>query len=239
MGTNQVSNYSLSPPLSLSVSLSLFRYVVVVFVLANCSKMGFMKVKAPNSHNRKRLAVESRRHASRDDSHMFIIKLPPNLHYYNSPNGVQQPQQQQLHQMINGVNDNAQKIASFLATEAKVTAAKTTQQAVQQTEATAATEASALKTNGKKVNGIPLGYTKTSNSNSNSDCSISCPAWSGFAWLDLAWSGLFWPRLDWPADDKHRARMCTKQIAKRKQAKRSDWAGRSLNTLAECGISVI
>ncbi|EDX14679.1 GD21347 [Drosophila simulans] len=46
------------------------------------SQMGFMKVKAPNSHNRKRLAVESRRHSSRDDSHMFIIKLPPNMHYY-------------------------------------------------------------------------------------------------------------------------------------------------------------
>ena len=47
--------------------------------------MGFTKVKAPNSHNRKRLAVESRRHASPDDSHMFIIKLPPNLHYYTNP----------------------------------------------------------------------------------------------------------------------------------------------------------
>lgn len=162
-----------------------------------------MKVKAPNSHNRKRLAVESRRHASRDDSHMFIIKLPPNLHYYNSPNGVQQQQQQhqqqeQPHQMINGVNDNAQKIASFLATEAKVTKAKAQTKATQQTEATAATEASALKTNGKKVNGIPLGYTKTSNSNSNSDCSMSCPAWSGLAWLGVAWPGLVWSFLCWP-----------------------------------------
>ncbi|XP_017873192.1 PREDICTED: uncharacterized protein LOC108620767 isoform X2 [Drosophila arizonae] len=53
------------------------------------SKLGFVKVKAPNSHNRKRLAVESRRHSSRDDSHMFIIKLPPNLHYYSGPNSVQ------------------------------------------------------------------------------------------------------------------------------------------------------
>ncbi|XP_037943496.1 uncharacterized protein LOC119676328 [Teleopsis dalmanni] len=55
------------------------------------SKLGFTKVKAPNSHNRKRLAIESRRHASPDDSHMFIIKLPPNLYYYSSPKeaGVQ------------------------------------------------------------------------------------------------------------------------------------------------------
>ncbi|KAH8419167.1 hypothetical protein KR222_007598, partial [Zaprionus bogoriensis] len=119
------------------------------------SKMGFMKVKAPNSHNRKRLAVESRRHASRDDSHMFIIKLPPNLHYYTSPNAARnaldvapksprQPQQPQ--QVINGVDDNAQKIASLLA--------KATPKAalgVLQSEASAATEASALKTNGKKV----------------------------------------------------------------------------------------
>uniref|UniRef100_A0A1I8Q6C0 Uncharacterized protein n=1 Tax=Stomoxys calcitrans TaxID=35570 RepID=A0A1I8Q6C0_STOCA len=49
------------------------------------NKLGFTKVKAPNSHNRKRLAVESRRHASPDDSHMFIIKLPPNMYYYTNP----------------------------------------------------------------------------------------------------------------------------------------------------------
>ncbi|XP_053946473.1 uncharacterized protein LOC128855528 [Anastrepha ludens] len=48
-------------------------------------KLGFIKVKAPNSHHRKRLAVESRRHTSPDDSHMFIIKLPPNFVYYTNP----------------------------------------------------------------------------------------------------------------------------------------------------------
>ncbi|XP_020716340.1 uncharacterized protein LOC101458412 [Ceratitis capitata] len=48
-------------------------------------KLGFTKVKAPNSHHRKRLAVESRRHSSPDDSHMFIIKLPPNFVYYTNP----------------------------------------------------------------------------------------------------------------------------------------------------------
>ncbi|KAH8311365.1 hypothetical protein KR044_005934, partial [Drosophila immigrans] len=111
------------------------------------NKMGFMKVKAPNSHNRKRLAVESRRHASRDDSHMFIIKLPPNLHYYASPNGVKnaldvahkpqqqqqqtQQQQQQPHQMSNSIHDNNALMEA--------------------TKATAANEASALKANGKKV----------------------------------------------------------------------------------------
>ncbi|XP_064555305.1 uncharacterized protein LOC135440195 [Drosophila montana] len=112
------------------------------------NKMGFMKVKAPNSHNRKRLAVESRRHASRDDSHMFIIKLPPNLHYYTAPNSMrnaldvatkgqhqhqlqqQQQQEPQLpHQMSNSVHDNAPKSPAT----------------------PEASEALALKTNGKKV----------------------------------------------------------------------------------------
>lgn len=49
-------------------------------------------MRAPNSHHRKRLAVESRHHTRSDDSHMFIIKLPPNPHYYanNQPNSIQQ-----------------------------------------------------------------------------------------------------------------------------------------------------
>lgn len=46
------------------------------------TKIGFSRVRAPNSHHRKRLAVESRHHARSDDSHMFVIKLPPNQHYY-------------------------------------------------------------------------------------------------------------------------------------------------------------
>ncbi|KAF5270192.1 hypothetical protein FQR65_LT05672 [Abscondita terminalis] len=48
------------------------------------------RVRAPNSHHRKRLAVESRHHSRSDDSHMFIVKLPPNPYYYthNAPNAV-------------------------------------------------------------------------------------------------------------------------------------------------------
>lgn len=82
--------------------------VVILFLLAAVSelgssyshkkhelltKLGFTKVKAPNTHHRKRLAVESRHHARSDDSHMFIIKLPPNPHYYahNSPNSIHKP----------------------------------------------------------------------------------------------------------------------------------------------------
>lgn len=34
------------------------------------------------SHYRKRLAVDERHTSRTDDSHMFIIKLPPNPHYY-------------------------------------------------------------------------------------------------------------------------------------------------------------
>lgn len=59
------------------------------------SKMGLSRVRAPNSHHRKRLAVESRHHSRSDDSHMFIIKLPPNQHYYvhNKPTNYVEPTQ--------------------------------------------------------------------------------------------------------------------------------------------------
>jgi hypothetical protein len=43
-------------------------------------------VKTPPGHHRKRLAVESRHHRP-DDSHMFVIKLPPNPYYYGNTNG--------------------------------------------------------------------------------------------------------------------------------------------------------
>ncbi|XP_015837923.1 uncharacterized protein LOC660248 isoform X1 [Tribolium castaneum] len=46
------------------------------------TKLGLTRVKAPNTHHRKRLAVESRHHTRSDDSHMYVIKLPPNPHYY-------------------------------------------------------------------------------------------------------------------------------------------------------------
>lgn len=54
------------------------------------TKLGLQKIRGPNSHHRKRLAVESRHHSRSDDSHMFIIKLPPNQHYYayNQPNAI-------------------------------------------------------------------------------------------------------------------------------------------------------
>lgn len=50
-------------------------------------------MRGPNNHQRKRVAVESRHHSRSDDSHMFIIKLPPNPHYYihNRPNSVVEP----------------------------------------------------------------------------------------------------------------------------------------------------
>ncbi|PSN54116.1 hypothetical protein C0J52_09471 [Blattella germanica] len=39
--------------------------------------------RAPANHHRKRVASESRHHGvNSDDSHMFIIKLPPNPYYY-------------------------------------------------------------------------------------------------------------------------------------------------------------
>ncbi|XP_074040869.1 uncharacterized protein [Leptinotarsa decemlineata] len=54
-------------------------------------KLGLQKIRGPNSHHRKRLAVESRHNSRSDDSHMFIVKLPPNPHYYvhNKPNTIE------------------------------------------------------------------------------------------------------------------------------------------------------
>ncbi|XP_018329732.1 uncharacterized protein LOC108740049 [Agrilus planipennis] len=45
-------------------------------------KLGLVRIRGPNSHHTKRLAVESRHHSRSDDSHMFVIKLPPFPHYY-------------------------------------------------------------------------------------------------------------------------------------------------------------
>lgn len=45
------------------------------------------KLNIPSSHHRKRLAVESRHHSRPDDSHMYIIKLPPNPAYYAKTSG--------------------------------------------------------------------------------------------------------------------------------------------------------
>lgn len=57
------------------------------------TKLGLSRVRGPNNHQRKRVAVESRHHSRSDDSHMFIIKLPPNPHYYvhNRPNTIVEP----------------------------------------------------------------------------------------------------------------------------------------------------
>ncbi|CAH1154657.1 unnamed protein product [Phaedon cochleariae] len=54
------------------------------------TQIGLHKIRGPNSHHRKRLAVESRHHSRSDDSHMFIVKLPPIPHYYavNQPNVI-------------------------------------------------------------------------------------------------------------------------------------------------------
>lgn len=73
-------------------------FICVCNQILSSRKLGFTKVKAPNSHHRKRLAVESRRHSSPDDSHMFIIKLPPNFVYYTNPKGE-----------ANSITDNSQK----------------------------------------------------------------------------------------------------------------------------------
>ncbi|KAH8291843.1 hypothetical protein KR054_001424, partial [Drosophila jambulina] len=115
------------------------------------SQMGFMKVKAPNSHNRKRLAVESRRHTSRDDSHMFIIKLPPNMHYYAGPAAknvlTDHPASDKSGDVAPPGGNAPNKMAAAAAAAAATAAATSGTRAT----STSVAEASALKANGKKV----------------------------------------------------------------------------------------
>ncbi|XP_021913208.1 uncharacterized protein LOC110826658 [Zootermopsis nevadensis] len=48
------------------------------------TRLGMSRRRMPMNHHRKRLATESRHHGvNREDSHMFIIKLPPNPYYYS------------------------------------------------------------------------------------------------------------------------------------------------------------
>lgn len=55
------------------------------------SKLGLGKLHVSSSHQKKRLAVESRHHGRPDDSHMFVIKLPPNPYYYTNNGPVPAP----------------------------------------------------------------------------------------------------------------------------------------------------
>ncbi|XP_058116695.1 uncharacterized protein LOC131284529 [Anopheles ziemanni] len=45
-------------------------------------KLGLGKVRPATNHHKKRLAEESRHYGRPDDSHMYVIKLPPNPYYY-------------------------------------------------------------------------------------------------------------------------------------------------------------
>jgi hypothetical protein len=48
------------------------------------TRLGMSRRRMPLNHHKKRVASESRHHGvSSDDSHMFIIKLPPNPYYYS------------------------------------------------------------------------------------------------------------------------------------------------------------
>lgn len=62
----------------------------------------------PSSHHRKRLAVESRHHARPDDSHMYIIKLPPSQSYY-AKNGPASGGQDR-----NAISDTSKKVYNSL-----------------------------------------------------------------------------------------------------------------------------
>lgn len=87
--------------------LLFFRFFFsLVYYLCACRSLGLAKIKTPPGHHRKRLAVESSRHHSRpDDSHMFIIKLPPNPYYYANSKTAQNK---------NGIEDKNQKVRTNL-----------------------------------------------------------------------------------------------------------------------------
>lgn len=48
------------------------------------NSLGLAKLPSPSNHHRKRLATQSRHVGRPDDSRVFIVKLPPNPHYYTS-----------------------------------------------------------------------------------------------------------------------------------------------------------
>ncbi|XP_050072217.1 uncharacterized protein LOC126560099 [Anopheles maculipalpis] len=47
-------------------------------------KLGLGKIRPATNHHKKRLAEESRHYGRPDDSHMYVIKLPPNPYYYTN-----------------------------------------------------------------------------------------------------------------------------------------------------------
>jgi Domain of unknown function (DUF4786) len=61
------------------------KYFLYWFLAFDYRKLGLSKIRVSPNHHKKRLAVESRNHRA-DDSHMFVIKLPPNPYYYAQHN---------------------------------------------------------------------------------------------------------------------------------------------------------
>lgn len=74
--------------------------------------MGLQKLHISSGQQKKRLAVQSRHHGHPDDSHMFIIKLPPNQAYYgnaktqapNSPNSISDEHSRKVRHFKNRLN---------------------------------------------------------------------------------------------------------------------------------------
>lgn len=76
------------------------------------SKLGLGKLHVSSSHHKKRLAVESRHHGRPDDSHMFVIKLPPNPYYYTNNGPVPAP---------NAIEDVGKKVGNTKPLECALT----------------------------------------------------------------------------------------------------------------------
>lgn len=70
------------------------------------TSLGLTKVSSVANHHSKRLATQSRRVGHPDDSKIFVVKLPPNPHYYEQHTtfnlGVNDP---------NSIHDMRKKVA--------------------------------------------------------------------------------------------------------------------------------
>lgn len=69
------------------------------------SSLGLGKLPSPSNHHRKRLATQSRHVGRPDDSRVFIVKLPPNTHYYSHSSSFKSPVNDP-----NSIDDKSKKV---------------------------------------------------------------------------------------------------------------------------------
>lgn len=68
------------------------------------SSLGIAKLPTHSNNHRKRLATQSRHVGRPDDSNVFIIKLPPNPHYYSQTTSFKGANE------LNSIDDKSKKV---------------------------------------------------------------------------------------------------------------------------------